>query len=66
MWFLGNNFDAILFDVDNKDPKLGMSCPPKEFLELSVLENVKKLIGSQGRLKSISTITVKWGITLCY
>ncbi|XP_015604537.1 methyltransferase-like protein 13 [Cephus cinctus] len=41
-------FDAILFDVDSKDTTLGMSCPPKEFLEFSVLNTVIKSLSDKG------------------
>lgn len=41
-------FNAILFDVDSKDLTLGMSCPPKSFLEQNVIEAVKSLIGKEG------------------
>ncbi|XP_044267613.1 eEF1A lysine and N-terminal methyltransferase homolog [Tribolium madens] len=40
--------DAILFDVDSKDSTIGMSCPPRQFLEEAVLENVAKIIGVSG------------------
>ncbi|XP_062548546.1 eEF1A lysine and N-terminal methyltransferase homolog [Armigeres subalbatus] len=43
-----HRFKAILFDVDSKDPTLGMSCPPQAFLEKQVLENTKKLVGTSG------------------
>lgn len=43
-----NSYDAILFDVDNKDTKIGMSCPPKEFLEVNVLSNVKMALKDDG------------------
>ncbi|XP_022919129.2 eEF1A lysine and N-terminal methyltransferase homolog [Onthophagus taurus] len=33
-------YDAILFDVDSKDSSIGMSCPPKQFLEDSTIDNV--------------------------
>lgn len=42
------NFDAILFDVDNKDVSLGMSCPPKQFIEDSVLKTVAKSLSNDG------------------
>lgn len=45
-----NKFDAILFDVDNKDSSIGMSCPPNEFLELSVLDNIVKALNSSGKI----------------
>lgn len=41
-------FDAILFDVDNKDVTVGMNCPPAEFLERSVLNNIKGLLSYYG------------------
>lgn len=41
-------FDAILFDVDNKDVSLGMSCPPKQFVEDSVLKMVAKCLSTDG------------------
>lgn len=41
-------FQSILFDVDNKDLKLGMSCPPKEFLDAEILEKVKLLLADDG------------------
>ncbi|XP_055375770.1 eEF1A lysine and N-terminal methyltransferase homolog [Condylostylus longicornis] len=41
-------YKIIIFDVDNKDLSLGMSCPPKEFVEKDVLNIVKKLIEPDG------------------
>lgn len=41
-------YDAVLFDVDSKDTSLGISCPPKEFLELNVLQSVKTLLDKDG------------------
>lgn len=41
-------YDAILFDVDSKDAKLGMSCPPKSFLQPEVMDAVKRCIGVTG------------------
>lgn len=41
-------FQSILFDVDSKDQSLGISCPPKEFLEPEILEAVKNLLPSDG------------------
>ncbi|XP_055638617.1 eEF1A lysine and N-terminal methyltransferase homolog isoform X2 [Toxorhynchites rutilus septentrionalis] len=41
-------FRAILFDVDSKDPTLGMSCPPQAFIERDVLCNARKLVGDDG------------------
>ncbi|XP_011875236.1 PREDICTED: methyltransferase-like protein 13 isoform X2 [Vollenhovia emeryi] len=33
-------YKAILFDIDSKDTTVGMSCPPKQFLEMPVLKAV--------------------------
>lgn len=43
-----DKFDAILFDVDSKDASVGMSCPPKEFVEYSFLETVYKNLSKDG------------------
>ncbi|XP_069674155.1 eEF1A lysine and N-terminal methyltransferase homolog isoform X1 [Periplaneta americana] len=44
----GTQFHAILFDVDSKTPGAGMSCPPPQFLEPLLLEDIKKCIGHKG------------------
>lgn len=44
----GHSYDIIMFDVDSKDPTLGMSCPPPAFVETSLLEKVCKLLTPQG------------------
>ncbi|XP_035229576.1 eEF1A lysine and N-terminal methyltransferase-like isoform X2 [Stegodyphus dumicola] len=44
----GSQYDAIILDVDNKDPTLGISGPPIEFLELSLLNNLKKIVSDKG------------------
>lgn len=41
-------FNAILFDVDSKDSSLGISCPPKQFIEEETLENVKNCLSENG------------------
>lgn len=43
-----SQFQTVLFDVDSKDQSLGISCPPKEFLELDVLRAVLDLLPSDG------------------
>lgn len=43
-----SKFQSILFDVDSKDQSLGISCPPKEFLEPEILEAVKSLLPTDG------------------
>ncbi|TMS20719.1 Methyltransferase-like protein 13 [Larimichthys crocea] len=44
----GRLFDAIMFDVDNKDSTVGMSCPPAAFVESSILQKVSSLLTSRG------------------
>ncbi|XP_037960566.1 eEF1A lysine and N-terminal methyltransferase homolog [Teleopsis dalmanni] len=44
----GINFDVVLFDVDSKDSSIGMSCPPKSFVNPAVLKNIKYIIGPKG------------------
>lgn len=43
-----SKFDAILFDVDSKDSSLGISCPPKQFIEEETLRNVQECLEKQG------------------
>ncbi|KAM9762490.1 eEF1A lysine and N-terminal methyltransferase [Menidia menidia] len=44
----GRLFDVIMFDVDNKDSSLGMSCPPAAFVEISMLQKVCNLLSHKG------------------
>ncbi|XP_041913396.1 eEF1A lysine and N-terminal methyltransferase [Alosa sapidissima] len=44
----GHSYDVIMFDVDSKDPSLGMSCPPPAFIEKALLEKVFRLLSSRG------------------
>ncbi|KAM8745653.1 eEF1A lysine and N-terminal methyltransferase [Acanthopagrus schlegelii] len=44
----GRLFDAIMFDVDNKDSSLGMSCPPAAFVETQILQKVSSLLTPRG------------------
>ncbi|XP_050420296.1 eEF1A lysine and N-terminal methyltransferase [Adelges cooleyi] len=41
-------FDVVIYDVDVKDPTMGLSGPPKSFLTRDVLDCVKNLIDEQG------------------
>lgn len=41
-------YDVIMFDVDCKDPTLGMSCPPPAFVEAAFLEKVRNLLTARG------------------
>ncbi|XP_053460783.1 eEF1A lysine and N-terminal methyltransferase isoform X2 [Nycticebus coucang] len=42
------HYDVIMFDVDSKDPTLGMSCPPPAFLEQPFLQKVKSILTPEG------------------
>ncbi|EZA46363.1 Methyltransferase-like protein, partial [Ooceraea biroi] len=44
----GKKYKAILCDMDNKDSSFGMSFPPKEFLEISVLRAVAASLTQDG------------------
>ncbi|KAK2907631.1 eEF1A lysine and N-terminal methyltransferase [Channa argus] len=44
----GRLFDVIMFDVDNKDSSVGMSCPPAGFVEISILQKVCSLLTPRG------------------
>lgn len=44
----GQSYKAVLLDVDSKDPTLGMSCPPVQFLEQEVLDTIKVCIRETG------------------
>lgn len=46
--FLDSKYNAVLFDVDSKDKSVGMSCPPKAFLEADVLSNVVNILDESG------------------
>ena len=41
------SYDAIIFDIDSKDSKEGLSCPPKAFLEIEFIEKVKTLLSER-------------------
>lgn len=47
---IGEKFDLILFDVDSKDVSVGMSCPPKEFVDENVLSNVSCCLNDKGMI----------------
>ncbi|XP_038162845.1 eEF1A lysine and N-terminal methyltransferase isoform X2 [Cyprinodon tularosa] len=44
----GHCFDVIMFDVDNKDSSVGMSCPPAAFVETPVLQKVFNMLTPRG------------------
>ncbi|XP_054567420.1 eEF1A lysine and N-terminal methyltransferase isoform X2 [Eptesicus fuscus] len=41
-------YDVIMFDVDSKDPTLGMSCPPPAFVDQPFLQKVKSILTPEG------------------
>lgn len=41
-------YKAILFDINNKDATIGLSCPPKQFLEMSMLKAVATCLTENG------------------
>ena len=43
-----DSYDIIMFDVDSKDSRIGMSCPPKPFVELEFLLLVNKCLTYNG------------------
>ena len=43
------HYDMILLDVDSKDPGMGMSSPPQQFLADDTLESVKHLLSEMGK-----------------
>ncbi|KAL7034409.1 hypothetical protein ACKWTF_007952 [Chironomus riparius] len=46
--FDDTKFNSILFDIDSKDQSLGISCPPKEFLDIGILSAVRKSLSAGG------------------
>ena len=42
-------YDMIVFDVDSKDPGLGMNSPPAVFLQQEMLDSVKTLLSESGK-----------------
>lgn len=50
MFFLGIKYDVIIFDVDNKDPTIGISCPPVAFLQMNVLNETVRCLNDKGML----------------
>ncbi|KAF6292782.1 eEF1A lysine and N-terminal methyltransferase [Rhinolophus ferrumequinum] len=42
------HYDVVMFDVDSKDPTLGMSCPPPAFVDQPFLQKVKSILNPEG------------------
>lgn len=49
----GRLFDVVMFDVDNKDSTVGMSCPPAAFVETPILKKVCSLLTPRGTVSFI-------------
>lgn len=47
--FLGDKYQAILFDVDSKDSSMGVSCPPMSFLQYDLLATVAECLDDSGK-----------------
>jgi len=43
-----SSYDVIMIDVDSKDVTVGMSCPPKPFVEPQFLNNAKSCLTENG------------------
>jgi len=41
-------YNVVMFDVDSKDPTLGMSCPPAAFVDQPFLQKVKSILTPEG------------------
>ncbi|KAI5632989.1 methyltransferase domain-containing protein [Phthorimaea operculella] len=44
----GHQYSTVMFDMDSKDRSVGLSCPPRQFLDSEQLENVKKILTNDG------------------
>ncbi|XP_044527811.1 eEF1A lysine and N-terminal methyltransferase isoform X3 [Gracilinanus agilis] len=42
------HYDVIMFDVDSKDPTVGMSCPPPAFVDHAFLQDVQRILTPEG------------------
>lgn len=47
-FYLGMKYDAVIFDVDNKDIITGLSSPPPSFVVVEVLQEVKNILSPKG------------------
>lgn len=48
LYIPGTKYGAVMFDMDSKDGSVGLSCPPRQFLEDHVLDEVKKILTDDG------------------
>lgn len=62
----GGLFDVIMFDVDNKDSTVGMSCPPSAFVETFFLQKVCSLLTPRGTvcLPIFLFVSVCWNVPM--
>lgn len=44
----GEKYDLIMLDVDSKDPTVGMSSPPKVFIQPDFLKKVEQCLTPNG------------------
>ncbi|CAG9121648.1 unnamed protein product [Plutella xylostella] len=45
----GTQYSVIMFDMDSKDSRVGLACPPPQFLQDDVLTHVKTALCSDGQ-----------------
>ncbi|CAH2065892.1 unnamed protein product, partial [Iphiclides podalirius] len=46
----GRRYDAVMLDMDSKDASVGLSCPPRQFLEEAALADAKAILKQDGQL----------------
>lgn len=44
---------VIMFDCDSKDSSIGMTCPPKPFIETEFLKKVDKILHPEGNIYKV-------------
>lgn len=37
----GEKFSVVMFDIDSKDATIGLSCPPRPFLDRQFLQSMR-------------------------
>lgn len=42
IFMITETYDVIMLDVDSKDSSIGMSCPPKPFVEPETIRRIQK------------------------
>jgi spermidine synthase len=53
----GDKYDLILLDVDSKDPTVGMSSPPKAFIQPEFLSKLAACLEATGILPTIQVFS---------